>query len=417
MKVCFLAESLERSGGVSVIEQHVLGLREAGVDAEIVLTRPGAPAGRDLPVRSLEEARGERFDVAVATWWLTAAGLYELEAERRVVFLQSLEHRFYTEEEMFERLAADAVLGLPVDYVAIASWMRALLAEVRPDARCLVVPNGIDKGVFAPRDRRPGGGRLRVLVEGQPSLWFKGVREAVEAVRAMSESAELTLAALDPAAAGDLDVDRVVGGLSPAEMADLYAETDVVLKLSRVEGLGLVPLEAFHMGVPCVVTPYTGHEDYVRHGENGIVVGFDDQPGTVAWLDALARDRELLARLSEGALATAREWPSRERSSELMAAALRELAAAAPPRAEPALARLLAAIDFAREAGRTRLGALHYAEAALEDARAHVRELSASRDECAEMLDDARRRLDEVMESRAYRAAIVLRGALDKVRR
>ena len=38
-------------------------------------------------------------------------------------------------------------------------------------------------------------------------------------------------------------------------MAALYAEHDVLLKLSRFEGLGLPVLEAFHVGRPCVVTP------------------------------------------------------------------------------------------------------------------------------------------------------------------
>src|SRR5438477_10260 len=104
---------------------------------------------------------------------------------------------------------------------------------------CVLVPELSTSGgvaVALGHARRPSDGPLRVLVEGQPTLWFKGVQDAVAAVRAMSADARLTVVALDPESAGDLDADRVLGGLEPAEMATLYAEHDVLVKLSRFEG-------------------------------------------------------------------------------------------------------------------------------------------------------------------------------------
>ena len=56
---------------------------------------------------------------------------------------------------------------------------------------------------------------------------------------------------------------RLVGPVSQAELARLYADTDVVLKLSRIEGMFGPPLEGFHCGATCVVTPVTGHDEYV----------------------------------------------------------------------------------------------------------------------------------------------------------
>ena len=67
-----------------------------------------------------------------------------------------------------------------------------------------------------------------------------------------------------------------------------------MLKLSRVEGMFGPPLEGFHMGATCVVTAVTGHEEYVEHGVNGLVVDWDDPRGTARALDLLARDRALL---------------------------------------------------------------------------------------------------------------------------
>lgn len=413
MRVCFLLESLSPSGGVGIVTGHAARLAAHGIEAEIVLTRPGDGRGAEVPVRPFDEARGERYDVALATWWTTVPPLFSLSAVRRVVFLQGLEQRVYGEEDPFDRLGAAAVLGLPVDYVVVASWMRVLLSELRPDARCVHVPNGIDKAVFPPRDRPAGGGALRVLVEGQPSLWFKGVEDAVAAVRAMREPAELTVAALDPGEVGELGADRVVGGLAPAEMAALYAEHDVLLKLSRVESLGLPPLEAFHVGTPCVVTPFTGHEEYVAHGENGVVVGFDDLPGTSRWLDLLARDRALLGRLAEGALATAARWPGLDESTAALAEALPRLGSHAWSGARS----VLASIELASALARRPVRRAFADETALRAAWDEIRELNESRDECAEQLAGARRQLDEVTSSRAYQAALAGRRALDRVRR
>src|SRR3954447_24989748 len=102
------------------------------------------------------------------------------------------------------------------------------------------------------------------------------------------------------------------------------------------------PLEGFHMGATCVVTAVTGHEEYVEHGENGLVVEWDDPRGASRALDLLATDRALLHRLRWGALATARGWPSWEQQGTVMAAALREVARREPLRDRAFDARLLA---------------------------------------------------------------------------
>jgi hypothetical protein len=116
----------------------------------------------------------------------------------------------------------------------------------------------------------------------------------------------------------------------------------VVLKLSRVEGMFGPPLEGFHKAATCVVTAVTGHEEYVEHGENGLVVDWDDPRGTARALDLLARDNALLHRLRWGALATARGWPSWSQQGTVMAAALREVARREPLTGRPFDAQLLA---------------------------------------------------------------------------
>ena len=329
------------------------------------------------------------------------------------MFLQSLDLRYYRDDELPDRVGAAAPLALPVDYLAVGEHMRALLARLRPDARCAVVRNAVDKSVFGAAEPRTEPGPLRVLVEGQPTLWFKGIDEAIGAVRAMREPATVTLVAQEPARAGDRGADRVVGGLEAAEMRDLYAEHDVLLKLSRFEGFGLPVLEAFHVGRPCVVAPYAGHDELVRHAENGLVVGFDDTQGTAAALDALARDRELRDRLGRGALATAADWPDAPAAGDAFAAALEAFAAEPPPPPDAALrslarlrrlgAELVRAVDETHEWERVRQHEAYVAE--LEDRERRIAEVDG-------WLRLANERLEAVQASRAYRLVLLGRRAM-----
>lgn len=424
MRVCFLAHELGRGGGVNTILSYARALNaREGWEARIVLT--GGPAAdqpaaaREVPVSRLGDQPLPECELAIATWWATAGHLWEVPARRRIVFLQSIENRFYEERHFFERFAAEQVLTLPVHFVTVAGWIRDALAELRPDVRCEVVRNGIDKDVFSPAARERRDGPLRVLVEGQPSMWFKGVEQAVSAVQSMSEPAELTVVAPDPRQTGAIDGARVVGGLEPPGMAALYAEHDVLVKLSRVESLGLAPIEAFHVGVPALVAPYTGHEEYMAHATNGLVVGFDDQPGTVRALDRLARDRDLLARLSRGALETAAAWPSAGDSEAAFASALERLAEQPEPEPGPALAHLQRAhrrwLELSREHAREleqARGAVRWYQRALAESRAHTEELNAALRDADEQLVDATRRIEEIKATRAYRAAVAARQVI-----
>jgi len=339
LRVAFLTQDLQLSGGVGVVVEHASRLAvDHGFDVTLVHTMERTEvewrfAGLDaMTVMPLDQAAARHYDLAVATWWQTAASLFELSADRYVYFVQSLEERFYPPDSA-ERLAASLTLDLPVGFITEARWIARSLDELRPGTRARYVRNGIAKDVFAPaRAVTPSvSGPLRILVEGSRRIAFKGVDEALAVANAMHEPRHLTLVTPDDSGAGAPGADRLLQSLSHTEMAELYARTDVVLKLSRVEGMFGPPLEGFHKAATCVVTPVTGHDEYVRHLDNGLVVDWDDTAGTARALDLLARDRALLHRLRCGALATARGWPSWQQQATVMAAALRQIRSEPPP--------------------------------------------------------------------------------------
>jgi O-antigen biosynthesis protein len=378
LRVAFLTQDLQLSGGVGAIVAHAVQLSRQGFDVDLVLTRPAARPDwshhglAGARVVGLSEARA--YDVAVATWWETASHLFELDAARHACFVQSLEDRFYGARDPLQWGAALA-LDLPVRFVTEARWIARTLEALLGGERVLYVRNGIAKDVFAPVAAAPvrAGGPLRILVEGSAHVPFKGIREALAATGAMTAPKHVTI--VSPDGSGDgLGADRVLGPVSQPELARLYGEADVLLKLSRVEGMFGPPLEAFHRGATCVVTPVSGHDEYVVHGENGLVVDWDDTAGTARALDLLARDRKFLHRLRHGALATARAWPSWEQQGQAMALALRAIArepAPDPARAAVRLGRDLAGARFDGERTASELAAVTARAAEMSGSRAY----------------------------------------------
>ena len=298
---------------------------------------------KSVPVLRLSEAQDLEFDVVVATWWETTHALFTLRSARYAYFVQSLEDRFFLPQHSPQRLGAALSYALPVSFITEARWIARTLQALRPDAPCYLVRNGVDKDVFAvptETDVRLKG-PLRILVEGRQGVWFKGVPEALAAASRMEAAHEVTVVSADRSGLLGQGYDRMLGPLTQRELARAYAETDVLLKLSRVEGMFGPPLEAFHCGATCVVTPVTGHDEYVEHGWNGMLVEWDDERGTARMLDLLACDRRLLHFLRTNALFTARSWPNWTQSTQFMALALESIRARPAAGAQAAGLRLV----------------------------------------------------------------------------
>ena len=425
-RVGFLVESLGRSGGISVVRRYARHLAaQDGWEPTLIVTGRDTEGTSEVPVVALGDADGE-WDLLIATWWTTTEALWALPATRRLLFMQGIEHRFYREEDWPDRLAAMSVFDLPVHYIVVSEYMAALMRELRPDAEVVHVPNAIDKAIFVPSGgQRTDDGPLRVLVEGQPTLWFKGIDAALRSVRMMRQPATVTLAVHDPGdverAALELAPDCVVSEPDAVAMATLYQEHDVLLKLSRFEGFGLPVLEALHTGTPVVTTPYTGHDALVEDGVNGLVVDFDDEAGTAAALDLLATDRRLLTRLGGGAVESVREWPNADDAAQQFEEALELLVGREPESPDTALDRLMkqrrAATELAREALRRQLVTLDHTRGEVEWFRNAYEQAVATTHEYHDLAEARAGELAAIRAHPVYRVASAVRRAAGAVRR
>jgi hypothetical protein len=297
LKVCFLSPALPAPDSGDAVGAYVRRLAaDHGLTITLALTDPpagGTPSrlgsARVMPISG---ALAERYDIAVAASWQAAVRLFEVDAARHASFVERLEHDHMSAWQA-ERIAAAISYDLPVDFLAASERVAGELAQLRPDARCLLVRSGVAKDVFAP-GTGGGGGPLRVAVRGGDA--------ARAVVAAMTEPHAVEI--LEPGAAA-----RAAG----------LARSDVALVLDDER----CAREGMHAGAACVATV----EGVVAHDADGLVTAPDDAAAGTRALDLLARDRELLGRLRAGALRAAQAAPSIDDATAAMAQALERLVA------------------------------------------------------------------------------------------
>ena len=209
-----------------------------------------------------------------------------------------------------------------------------------------VAHSGIDPVFLHAAPNRPWRWRLLHVGRLHPD---KGTHDAVAALARLPEEATLTFAgAWDPREesqlarlADELGVaSRVtlLGRRSREEVAALYGEHDALLFPVRwEEPWGLVPLEAMGCGCPVVATGRGGSGEYLRDGENCLLVPAEDPGALAAAVERLVGDAELRGRLREGGATTARDHTAARFNAEVERH-LREVAEPCAPPPRPAAA-------------------------------------------------------------------------------
>ncbi len=323
MKICFVMGSSRISGGTNVIFQHALYLQQHGYEVVIIPQEPFSAHGYKwhpaFDVLTFSDFAGEKetvFDLIVATWWKTIYDLPSLTGLHYMYFVQSVETWFYPDREKVLRELVSNTYRLPMPVIAVADWIKEYLQQ-KYDSPVYVVHNGIRKELYtssnacvAPRKK----GKIRVLVEGPLGIDFKNVARTIRILK-KSKADEIWLLSGRPINRY-WGVDRVFSMLPIEKTPEVYRSCDVLVKLSYIEGMFGPPLEMFHCGGTAVVYDVTGHDEYIVHEKNALVVKTGDENGVVAAVNRLVEDQVLLQRLKEGAVETARNWPDWPACSE-----------------------------------------------------------------------------------------------------
>ena len=322
MKWAILLGSPDISGGTYVIFEHVIRAKRRGIEIYMITEHPISehsldwhPEARELNWTTFSACQDKNFDIAFATWWRTVYELYRVKAENYAYFVQSIESKFYPEQEQALRKLVDATYMLPLKIITEAHWIQEYLKS-EYDKESYLVLNGIRKDIYY-RDGEVHAsresGRLRVLIEGPLGVPFKNVEKTIHLCK-QSNADELWLLTSSPLTSYS-GIHRVFSRIPIHDTPKVYRSCDVIVKLSYVEGMFGPPLEMFHCGGTSITYNVTGYDEYIRDDINGIVINRDDEEQVVDAINRLKHDKERLAHLKAGAFETAKGWPDWSSSS------------------------------------------------------------------------------------------------------
>lgn len=185
--------------------------------------------------------------------------------------------------------------------------------------KIVVVPYGVQLPLSPPTRAR--NGPLKILFAGKVGL-RKGAHHLLRAIEALDP------AGVQVSFAGDCELTsdiqqlyssrvRFLGRLPRSAMPDLYAEADVFVLPSIVEGSAVVIYEAMSHGLPVITTPNAG--SLVEDGVHGRIVPAGDAEALGDAIRGYVDDRELLALHAASALAMQDDVSSEAYAQRLLA--------------------------------------------------------------------------------------------------
>jgi hypothetical protein len=315
MKIAFLLGSPDISGGTYVIFEHAIRSKKYGYDVSIITSEKidqnrlnWHPESKILTWLTYDETENIKFDIVIATWWKTIFSLHQVASKSYMYFVQSIESKFYPEYEVALRRLVESTYSLELPVITEATWIKEYIENTYP-SEVFLAYNGIRKDIYnlkvKPLQEREKG-KLRVLVEGPLGISFKNVEKTIE-LCLKSDADEVWLLTSSEITSYK-GVTRVFSKIPINETAKIYSSCDVLVKLSYVEGMFGPPLEIFHCGGTAIVYDVTGHDEYIAHGKNGIVVERDNEQEVIKYLNTLKKDSLFLADLKRGAIETANNW-------------------------------------------------------------------------------------------------------------
>lgn len=317
LRVVYVTEDTGVGGGHRDVFEHLGALAERGHEVEL-WSLGGPPTWFELkvPVRTFKNydqlaAALEPIEaIKVATWWATAAPVWEASAVHGipVYFVQDIETSYYPDSLRLQS-AVLASYRPEFRYMTISSWNREQLRATGIEAT--LIPPGIALENFRPlEDAERRADMVLALGRSNP---LKNLPLTIAAWRALPEPRpELCLFGIEPELApGDRGV-RYVESPTDEEVNRLFNEATVFVQTSTHEGFCLPPLEAMATGCPVVCTDAHGNRDFCEDGVNCLMP--DQERRSVT--DALARLLEnaaLREQFGSAGIRTAADyaWPRR----------------------------------------------------------------------------------------------------------
>ena len=197
------------------------------------------------------------------------------------------------------------------------AWTYPELRYDRNPGRLWYVPNGTEESYFISREYHDKP-VIKLLFVG---TWLdrKGVYYLADSFRLVAQQKrEVELTVAGSFSPGDQvkqifapeirDRVNVIPFVKREDMSALYADHDIFVFPSLMEGMPLALLEAMATGMPVVTTETCGMADVVEDGFNGFLVPPADTARLVGAIEQLCESVELRKRMGQEAQQTMRRY-------------------------------------------------------------------------------------------------------------
>jgi glycosyltransferase involved in cell wall biosynthesis len=334
MRITFVLPYAGLQGGIRVIAIYAKQLKRRGHEVRVIsspevftmrrklkslLLGHGLPKpepsyfhGIEVEHKVLERARPVTdddvpdADVVVASYYTTAKGVLSLSPAKgaKAIFIQN-----YEIEEGKPNPRLDASWRMPFHKITISKWLVELARDKFGDTVVSHVPNSVDLNQFnaEPRGKQP----VPTVGLLYNSFSLKGLDTSLAALKRVSAALPslrlISFGAEQPDFRFPLPPNSEFHHRPPQDtIRQLYAQCDVWMCGSNVEGFHLPPLEAMACRCPAVSTRVGGPMDIIEEGVNGHLVDVKDADGLAdRTLRVLKLPQDKWKQMSDAAYGTA----------------------------------------------------------------------------------------------------------------
>jgi len=322
--LAFVLPTTNISGGVNVIIKHCHILRKHGFDVFIInmdnneqniINNEG-----EINVITAEETNKKskiicNIDTLVASLWSTLYYCLKYPNKNNISYLvQNFETDFMKYGNYMKQVANSTYSFNNVNYLTISKWCKSWL-ENDFEREVKSALNGINLEKF-PFHKRDFKGKIKILIEGNSSDYYKNVDESFKIVEELDKNKyEIHYLSYQGEPKKWYYVDKFLHKVPYDEVGKIYASCDILIKSSILESFSYPPLEMMATGGIVIVVPNDGNKEYLRDNVNCLFYERGNIKEAIAKIEQIRKDKNLREKLINEGLKTAknREWSKIEK--------------------------------------------------------------------------------------------------------
>lgn len=315
----FYLPSFENTGGIYVILKHASILKEIGWDVDFIIPE----MEMNIDFFTVDEQKfnvinlknsiiNSQYDIIVATLFTTLYSIIKYFKTKKHLYLVQGYETDFSNYGNNNRLIAEKTytMNFNIEYITSSKWCESWLWK-KYKKKSRYAPNGIDFDNFRHYKRNLNKKKIKILIEGDNSSFFKNVDESFKIISTLDKNRfEVWYLSYHGLPKKWYHYDKFFHKIPHEKVKDIYYECDILIKSSWLESFSYPPLEMMATGGYVIVVPNDGNIEYLKDERNCLFYKLGDVDSAIHSLMRLISDNKLQKQLYENGLETAkkRNW-------------------------------------------------------------------------------------------------------------